>query len=533
MRKFYPPMANTLSYLPMEKKKLILHGVLLLLLSLDHYHPYSRSLVLNLASSLHIPIHVLLDDELRLAAALAETIKNVEPAELLQRRAEQQAKCAKKWKPGSGGRSGPVPSGGTGLAVPLLTAGIGAIASGLALGTSATAGILGAVAESSYVVATLFGLYIMRPSGKSMEQFAKEVPNFALKHVHDADTEGIEFGKIGPEHRRLRAVLCIGGWMTEDDITKPWRALGDSNEAYAFQWDPEALTKMGNALSTVLKSAAWSLAKKEIIARTSEKHSHAPEPHVVANKAGPVQASLDQNMWPSGLLRMSKTIDNPWIMGMVRADKTGYTLAEMIMSKVHGERGITLIGYSLGARVIYTCLMSLAEKRAFGLVENAILMGTPAPSGPLVWGTMKSVVSGRLVNVYSENDYILGFLYRTSCLQYGIAGLQRIEGIDGIENVNVTAKIGGHMRYQHLVGSILDHIGWEGIDREVVAADEKAMAILEEQSRERSERRDAVELNHESPAAVEAEVEVPKEEKEPEGIIRTRIKKKKKGRGRK
>ena len=138
--------------------------------------------------------------------------------------------------------------------------------------------------------------------------------------------------------------------------------------------------------------------------------------------------------------------------------------------------------------------MCLAEKRAFGLVENAVMIGTPAPSEPLAWCAMKSVVTGRLVNVYSENDYILGFLYRTSSIEFGLAGLQRVTGVDGIENVDVTAKVSIHPRYQYLVGSILRHIGWEDIDTEQIVRDEAEMSFYESRNRKHEERRDAIEL---------------------------------------
>jgi hypothetical protein len=219
----------------------------------------------------------------------------------------------------------------------------------------------------------------------------------------------------------------------------------------------------------------------------------------------PVFSSLMQALWPLGLLKISKIIDNPWSVGMVRADKAGLILADAIINKVQGERGITLIGYSLGARTIYTCLMCLAEKRAFGLVENVVMMGTPAPSDPRVWCTLKSVVAGRLVNVYSENDFILGFLYRTSSVQFGVAGLQRIEETEGIENVDVSDKVSGHLRYQFLVGSILKHIGWEDINLEQVARDEETLNLLEEKNKEREQKRAEIEPDMEA-AQLEAEV---------------------------
>lgn len=144
---------------------------------------------------------------------------------------------------------------------------------------------------------------------------------------------------------------------------------------------------------------------------------------------------------------------------MVRAEKAGAVLADVLINRIYGERPVTLIGYSLGARIIYCCLMILAEKRAFGLVENVIIMGAPCPSEVRVWATMKSVVASKLVNVYSGKDYMLGFLYRSSSWQYGVAGLQKIEGVPNVENFDVTQIVTNHLRYHHMVGSVLKKVG--------------------------------------------------------------------------
>lgn len=131
---------------------------------------------------------------------------------------------------------------------------------------------------------------------------------------------------------------------------------------------------------------------------------------------------------------------------MVRAEKVGALLADaLVRHKFQGERAVSLIGYSLAARAIYTCLMVLAERRQFGLIDSVVLIGTPAPSESRVWLTLKSVVSGRLVNVYSEHDYMLGFLYRTSNVHFGVAGLQEIKGTNGVENHCVKYLPRGHL----------------------------------------------------------------------------------------
>ncbi|KAB5585358.1 hypothetical protein GE09DRAFT_1233748 [Coniochaeta sp. 2T2.1] len=460
----YPPTATSLVPLPFEKRTLILHSMLLLLLSLENYSAFSRILLLNLASSLHVPLHILEEDEVRVAKSLSEVTKDLTGDEVTQKRNDDN-RNSRKWKVGLASVAGAAVIGITGgLAAPLVAAGVGTVLGGIGLGGTAAAGLLGAMAESTFVVGTLFGIYGAKAGGKMMEQYAKDVQDFAFLPLHGALKEEYHGGKdVAPADRRLRVVLGISGWLTQrEDVVNPWRALGHQNEVYALRWEVDALLKM-------------------------------------------VLASLMEALWPLGLLKISKIIDNPWSVGMVRADKAGLILADAIINKVQGERGITLIGYSLGARTIYTCLMCLAEKRAFGLVENVVMMGTPAPSDPRVWCTLKSVVAGRLVNVYSENDFILGFLYRTSSVQFGVAGLQRIDQTEGIENVDVSDKVSGHLRYQFLVGSILKHIGWEDVNLEQVARDEETLSLLEAKNKEREQKRAAVEPDMEA-AQLEAEI---------------------------
>lgn len=502
LARMYPPITTSLATMSPEKRVLLLHCLLLLLVSTEGYNAYSRVLLLHVTSSLFLPLRILADDEARVAKSLGQITKDVNFDELLQKKADE-GKTSKKHKGGFGATGG-------GLAAPLVSAGIGSILGGFNLGPTVASGILGPMSENPLLIGALLGQPGARALGKPMEQYSKDIMNFAFIPFHGSTGEDLEIGKIVPESRRLRAVICISGWLTnEADVTNPWKALGQRTEAYGVRWDTESLLKMGGALETVLKSAAWSMAKKEIIARTSE--LLLPTAPATANQHGPVFTCLSQAWWPVGLMKVSKVIDNPWSVAMVRADKLGSVLADMIMNKTPGERGVTLIGYSLGARAIYSCLNILAERRAVGLVENVVMMGTPAPSDSMTWCGMRSVISGRFVNVFSRNDYILGFLYRTASIAYGVAGLQRIDGIDGIENVDVSAKISGHLRYQYLAGSILNHIGWEDIDKQKVAADEAVLVSAEEKNRERERKRDAVEFN----------IEV-KEEKPEQPAIRTR-----------
>jgi pimeloyl-ACP methyl ester carboxylesterase len=182
--------------------------------------------------------------------------------------------------------------------------------------------------------------------------------------------------------------------------------------------------------------------------------------------------------WPLGLLKVSRIIDNPSSVAKARSEKAGEVLADALINKAQGESRVTLIGYSRGARVIYTCLMTLTERRAFGLVESVVLVGAPTPSTASEWRKVRSVVSGRVVNVYSTNNYIPASLHRTSSIQYGAASLQKVEGVKEVEGIDVSGLVSGHTRYRYLAGSILKKIGFEDIDMEEVARKEAELKAV-------------------------------------------------------
>ncbi|KAF8852689.1 DUF726-domain-containing protein [Acephala macrosclerotiorum] len=465
----YPPTSTALYSLPKDKRILLLHSMLLLLLSLEHYIGHSRILLLHISSSLHLPLHVLTEQEVKVAQGLLEAAKHMSGSEETQKRSDEN-KNSRRWKVGLAGVAGAAVIGITGgLAAPLVAGAIGTIMGGLGLGATTAAGLLGALAESGVIVGSLFGAYGGRMTGKMMDVYAKEVEDFAFLPL-----KGSKHREPQPEDRRLRVTIGISGWLTQkEDIITPWRALGKESEVFALRWELEALTKLGSSLESVVKSAA-----------------------------------LLDALWPIALLKVSKVVDNPFSVAKNRADKAGLVLADALINKAQGERPVTLIGYSLGARLIYSCLMSLAERRAFGLVESVVLMGTPAPSDAAVWRAMRSVVSGRLVNVYSENDYILAFLYRTSAIQFGVAGLQEAQDVKGIENVNVSEMVSGHLRYQYLVGSILEKIKFEDIDVQEVAREEETLALLEKEE-EKEQEKQGKDVDPEKEAA-EMEKEVKK-----------------------
>lgn len=455
----------------MDKRKLLLHAVLLLLLSLQEYSANARLVLLHLTSSLNLPMKFFHEEEVRVARGLGQVAFQHVPEVPTDQKGEE-AKVSRKLKMGLAGLIHP--SGTPRLAGPLRAVGIGTPHDGHGLTPISAASLLGAMSENGAIIGSFFGIYTAKPTSKMLESFQREIQDFALVPVHGNPADEYVDAKIHPsERRRLRFVIAMSGWLSDrDQVTRPWRYLGDQAESYVVKWEMNTLVNLGTALETVIKSTAWGAAKDEIDARTSTYDNV----NVLESKLtiGTVFKCLMEATWPCGLLKISKVIDNSWSIGMVRAEKAGAVLADAIMrSKMQGDRPVSLVGFSLGARSIYTCLMILAERRQFGIVESVVMMGTPAPSESRVWLTLKSVVSGRLINVYSESDYLLGFLYRTSNIQFGVAGLQEIQGADGVENHDVGDLVRGHLRYSSVTGKILKDIGWEDLDMEVYKAEKQ------------------------------------------------------------
>jgi len=111
---------------------------------------------------------------------------------------------------------------------------------------------------------------------------------------------------------------------------------------------------------------------------------------------------------PVVLTKLAYLIDNPWSVSMTRADMAGLIMADSLIDRNLGARPITLVGFSLGSRVIFSCLRELARKGAVGLVQNVYMFGSPVVISKDDWIKARSVVSGRFVNGYATNDWILG-----------------------------------------------------------------------------------------------------------------------------
>lgn len=168
--KLYAPIETPLRKVAKEKRALILHSVLLLLLSLEHYNAHSRILLLYLTTSLGLPVTVLSEDEKKVARGLLTAAEKMTADEEAKKRADQN-RTSRRWKMGIAGVAGAALIGITGgLAAPLLASGLGTVLGGIGLGATATAGYLGALAGSGVLVGSLFGAYGARMTSRASER---------------------------------------------------------------------------------------------------------------------------------------------------------------------------------------------------------------------------------------------------------------------------------------------------------------------------------------------------------------------------
>ncbi|KAI4217278.1 MAG: hypothetical protein LQ351_000587 [Letrouitia transgressa] len=247
-------------------------------------------------------------------------------------------------------------------------------------------------------------------------------------------------------NKRVNLIVTISGWMNGkvDDVRLPYSTIDPvMGDMYSVLWEPEMLQSMGDTIK-VLATEALTQGLQQVLGSTI----------LVA-----LMASLQL---PIVLTKLSYLIDNPWTVSCARAVSAGLILADSLIDRNLGVRPITLVGFSLGCRVIFSALRELAKRGAYGLVQNVYMFGSPIVANKDEYLRARMVVSGRFVNGYASNDWILGYLFRaTSGGIMRVAGLAPVEGIPGLENIDVTKLVNGHMAYRAAMPKLLREVGWE------------------------------------------------------------------------
>ncbi|KXS14054.1 DUF726-domain-containing protein, partial [Gonapodya prolifera JEL478] len=237
------------------------------------------------------------------------------------------------------------------------------------------------------------------------------------------------------QQRHPSVTICVSGWLVEgeSDFTKPWSLVqpGSLGEMYALQWDPTTLMNLGNAF-TMLASEVISFGVSQLLNVTV------------------LSILMNGLTLPQTVLKLGYLVDNPWGVALEKGKKAGLLLADALIARTQGGRPVTLIGSSIGGRVVFYCLLELAERGHFDLVEDVFIFGAPVMATRHEWEKCRLAASGRFVNGFYEDDWILGLVYRSASLirLRNIAGLVPVLDVPLIENIDVSDIVSGHLEYR-------------------------------------------------------------------------------------
>jgi hypothetical protein len=241
--------------------------------------------------------------------------------------------------------------------------------------------------------------------------------------------------------KQTHVLITVTGFVTHDrdDHTYPFSTLeNDANgDQYTLIWETQVLKELGKTMVILL----------------TEFTTFIFQAGLQATLLPGLMAALTLPMWT---IKLTYLVDNPWGNAQTKAEKTGRVLADTLMSQVQNNRPVTLVGFSLGARVIFYCLLELAENKAFGIIEEVYLAGAPVLASQSDWNKVLSVVSGRFVNGYFPKDSLLSILYRANAavMWKEVAGLNEVKNAF-VENINLEGTIEGHLDYYSKMPLIL------------------------------------------------------------------------------
>lgn len=359
-----------------------------------------------------------------------------------------------------------------GLLAPVIGAGLAA--GFTTVGVTGTSGFL-AGAGGAAVVTTAGTAIGARVGSKGMAHRMGHVRTFEYRPLHN--------------NKRVNAIVTVSGWMLgrEDDVRLPFSTVDPvMGDLFSVLWEPEMLQSMGQTIN-ILATEVLTQSIQQILGAT-----------VLTG----LMASLQL---PMILSKLGYLLDNPWNVSLDRAWSSGLILADSLINRNLGVRPVTLVGFSLGARVIISCLVELARRGAYGLVEEVYIFGSPVVVRPDQFSQARSVVSGRFVNGYSRKDWVLGYLFRATSGGLGrVAGLAAVENVPDVENFDNTDIIEGHMGYRKSIPKLLRLAGFEVISDDFVEIEDPDPDKLRERQRELKHELETARKDMEAEAAKEA-----------------------------
>lgn len=163
-------------------------------------------------------------------------------------------------------------------------------------------------------------------------------------------------------------------------------------------------------------------------------------------------ADITQMMHSLMHRRWRALLANPWHSAMQNAESAGQALSDALSQMT---LPVTLVGHSLGCRVIYYALCASSQP-----VEDVILLGGAVGNQRKDWERAASVVDGRIYNCHSRHDDVLKYSYRTSMawLSDPIGYVPIETNHPKIANIDCSALITSHGDWKHHYGNIYDKL---------------------------------------------------------------------------
>lgn len=443
-------------FIDIDVKWTVLCDLFLVLVSDSVYDSRSRTLLERVAHELGISALDIAQFERKVTDSLELEEGNVQEwdeSELLENRRKMALKKKYMYMGLATLGGGLVIGLSAGLLAPVIGAGLAA--GFTTVGVAGTGTFLAGAGGAAVVTST--GAAVGATIGnRGMSKRMGHVKTFEFRPLHN--------------HRRVNAIVTVSGWMLgkEDDVRLPFSTIDPvMGDLFSLLWEPEMLQSMGQTIN-ILATEVLTQSIQQVLGSTI------------------LVALMAAIQLPVVLTKLSYLLDNPWNVSLDRAWSAGLILADTLINRNLGVRPVTLVGYSLGARVIYSCLVELARRGAYGLVQDVFIFGDPVVIKRDQFVVARGVVSGRFVNGYSTKDWILGYLFRATSGGLGrVAGLGPIEFSGcNVENFDTTDLVDGHMGYRKAMPKLLASVGWEVISEDFTEIEDPDPDKMREKQRE-------------------------------------------------
>ncbi|RUO31579.1 hypothetical protein CWE12_00855 [Aliidiomarina sedimenti] len=309
-----------------------------------------------------------------------------------------------------------------------LLGGVGAALSAPAVFAAGAAGVAGKVSAALLASKGLSAALGSYNGYRLANNYLGELKSFEFVSLTDAvDTDA------------THQYIFINGFLSQDDAElADWRSALETLREQQLN-----TTRQANLFPDITQAPCWHLNWES--KRLAElNHSF----------AGPGVKSLLTRQWRSAPLGViTQLADNAWHHALLNAKKSGRLLADAIMQSPPHQQ-FTIVGHSLGARVAFYALQTLATEASQRVRDVVLLGAAQGRRNRDLWLKAESACSGQLYNCFSTEDSVLRWAYQSINV-----GMSRPAGLGPaplpVANIDCSALVNSHSRWKENLPAIL------------------------------------------------------------------------------